>query len=123
LQLGLADANLHRKQREKRRKIQPPRGKVMASSSAQLASSSYKPTNFATETSELIAFCNVPIGRLSSGNFAEEAAGTFPDLDTGLEWMEEKALGRRIHDRPPISPSRLKARGLSGTSTPPRSQR
>jgi CRP-like cAMP-binding protein len=92
LQLGLADANLHRKQREKRRKIQPPRGKVMASSSAQLASSSYNPTNFATETSELIAFCNVPIGRLSSGNFAEEAAGTFPDLDTGLEWMEEKAL-------------------------------
>jgi hypothetical protein len=50
-QLSLADADLHRKQREERRKIRSPRGKVMPSSSAQLASSPYKPTNFATETS------------------------------------------------------------------------
>jgi hypothetical protein len=50
-QLSLADADLHRKQREERWKIRSPRGKVMPSSSAQLASSPYKPTNFATETS------------------------------------------------------------------------
>jgi hypothetical protein len=46
-----ADADLHQKQREKRWKIRSPRGKVMPISSAQLASSPYKPTNFATETS------------------------------------------------------------------------
>jgi hypothetical protein len=49
-QLQPADADLHQKQREKRWKIRSPRGKVMPISSAQLASSPYKPTNFATET-------------------------------------------------------------------------
>jgi hypothetical protein len=50
-QLSLADADLHRKQREKRWKnsVAPPQ--TYPSSSAQLASSPYKPTNFATETS------------------------------------------------------------------------
>ena len=49
----------------------------------------------AHQRGKLIAFCNLPIGRLSSANFAEKAAGTFPDLDTGLEWMEEEALGEK----------------------------
>lgn len=58
----------------------------------------------AHQRGQLIAFCNLPIGRPSTANFVKEAAGIFPDLDTGLEWMEEKALGeqdrRSASDKP-----------------------
>jgi hypothetical protein len=30
-----------------------------------------------------------------TANFAEQAAGIFPDLDAGLEWTVEKALGQK----------------------------
>ncbi len=62
-QLSLADADPHRKQREKRWKIRSHRDKVIPISSAQLASSPYKSTNFTTETSLSLAivtfFANV----------------------------------------------------------------
>jgi hypothetical protein len=45
-QLSLADADLHRKQREERWKTRSPRGKVMPSSSAQLASSPLQTDQF-----------------------------------------------------------------------------
>ena len=63
---------------------------------------------------KLIAFCNLPIDRLSCTNFAEKAAGAFPDLDTGLEWMEEKALGEKDRRSPSDKPIALESLELVG---------
>jgi sulfate permease, SulP family len=48
----------------------------------------------AHQRGKLIAFCNLPIARLSSANFAEEAAGIFPDLDNRIGMDGRRSAGR-----------------------------
>ena len=48
--------------------------------------------SWSRQRGKVVLFCNVPANRITSWTFAKEANAILPDIDTALEWMEEKAL-------------------------------